>query len=129
MQKHFILLLLVLGLASCIGHEPDFARSLAAPAPAELVLVNGKIVTVDKDFTIRQAVAIQDDVLSNPHGIIIRPDARIVRFFAESDSNFHLHITHDDTARQLLDLIEEVHRKVPFLRQRIVLRRSRRRHA
>jgi predicted amidohydrolase YtcJ len=43
-----------------------------------------------------------------------------VRFFAESDSNFHLHITHDDTARQLLDLIEEVHREVPFLRQRIV---------
>jgi len=49
---------------ACGGHEAvreaDFERSLAAPAPAELVLRNGKIITVDRDFSIKQAIAIRD---------------------------------------------------------------------
>ena len=46
--------------AGCGGHEADFARSLAVKAPADMVLYRGKIVTVDRDFSIRQAVAIKD---------------------------------------------------------------------
>jgi predicted amidohydrolase YtcJ len=60
MQKHLFLLLLAVALASCVGHEADFARSLAVRSPADLVLTNGKIVTVDKNFAIQQAVAIKD---------------------------------------------------------------------
>jgi len=64
------------------------------------------------------------DLLSNPNGITIAPEARekfrrVMRFLAESGYNFHLHATHDSTARQLLDIIEEVNRTVPFSRQRI----------
>ena len=64
------------------------------------------------------------DILSNPQGIAIPPGAKekfrtLVRYLAESGHNFHLHATHDKTARQLLDVIEEVNREVPFLRQRI----------
>jgi len=64
------------------------------------------------------------DVLSNPKGITMAPEAKekfrqLVRFFAESGYNFHLHATQDNTARQLLDVIEQVNREVPFSRQRI----------
>ena len=64
------------------------------------------------------------DMLSNPKGITIAPEAKdkfrqLVRFFAESGYNFHLHATQDNTARQLLDVIEQVNREVPFSRQRI----------
>jgi predicted amidohydrolase YtcJ len=52
-----VLLLLV---TACGGHEADFDRSLAVKAPADLVLRRGKIVTVDGDFSIREAVAIRD---------------------------------------------------------------------
>ncbi len=55
--KFFVLLIL---LMSCSGAEVDFARSLAVPQPADLVLRNGKIVTVDRGFSIKQAVAIKD---------------------------------------------------------------------
>jgi hypothetical protein len=51
---------LFLLLAACGGHEVDFARSLAVKAPADLILRGGKIVTVDRDFSIQQAVAIKD---------------------------------------------------------------------
>ena len=47
-------------LTACGGAEVDFARSVAVKAPADLVLRGGKIVTVDKEFSIRQAVAIKD---------------------------------------------------------------------
>jgi predicted amidohydrolase YtcJ len=51
----------LLVLAACSGgREVEFARSLAVPAPAELVLRNGKFITVDRDFSIKQAVAIRD---------------------------------------------------------------------
>src|SRR5438093_10038499 len=54
-------MLLLLAFAACSGsHEVDFERSLAVPAPADLVLRNGKIITVDRDFSIKQAVAIRD---------------------------------------------------------------------
>src|SRR5688572_20322215 len=51
---------LLIFLTGCGGAEVDFARSLAAKAPADVVLRGGKIVTVDKDFSIREAVAIKD---------------------------------------------------------------------
>jgi predicted amidohydrolase YtcJ len=47
-------------VAACGGLEADFARSLAVKAPAEVVLRSGKIVTVDSNFSIHQAVAIKD---------------------------------------------------------------------
>jgi predicted amidohydrolase YtcJ len=64
------------------------------------------------------------DVLSSPNGIQIEPAAKEkfqkrIRFFAESGHNFHLDTTHDSTARQLLDLLEQVNRETPFSRQRI----------
>jgi hypothetical protein len=64
------------------------------------------------------------DVLSNPSGFTIDAGARekfrrLILFFARAGHNFHLHATQDGTARQLLDVIEDVEREVPFLRQRI----------
>ncbi len=56
----FKLLLLMILSIGCSGSEVDFARSLAVPQPADLVLHNGKIVTVDRGFSIKQAVAIKD---------------------------------------------------------------------
>jgi predicted amidohydrolase YtcJ len=66
------------------------------------------------------------DVLSNPDGFTVDPQARekfrrLIRFLAEAGHNFHLHATQDRTARQLLDVIEAVEREAPFLRQRIAL--------
>src|SRR5512147_923070 len=61
MQAMLRIMLLVLWLflaGSCVGHESEFARSLAVRAPAELVLTNGKILTVDKSFSIQEAVGI-----------------------------------------------------------------------
>ena len=64
------------------------------------------------------------DVLSNPNGITIEVEAKeklrkLLQFFAEAGYNFHLHATQDNTAGQLLDVIEEVNRETPFARQRI----------
>jgi predicted amidohydrolase YtcJ len=59
--KRLAQILLLLALAACgASREVDFERSLAVPAPADLILRNGKIITVDRDFSIRQAVAIRD---------------------------------------------------------------------
>src|SRR4029079_9671708 len=74
-------LLAVIGCGS--GAEVDFARSLAVKAPAELVLRGGKIITVDGDFSIREAVAIRDrhfitvgtDRDMRP---LIRPQTRVI---------------------------------------------------
>ena len=57
---HFKILILWVLLNSCSGVEVDFARSLAVPQPADIVLRNGKIITVDRDFSIKEAVAIKD---------------------------------------------------------------------
>src|SRR5438067_12121717 len=62
-QRVFFLLLAVV-LVSCVGHEPDFARSLAVRSPADLVLINGKIVTVDPKFAIQRTLAIKDGHLA-----------------------------------------------------------------
>ena len=64
------------------------------------------------------------DVLSNPKGFTVEAEAKekfrkLLRFFAEAGYNFHLHTTQDNTARQLLTVIEEVNRETPFSRQRI----------
>ena len=54
------LLLLMLLCVGCSNAEVDFARSLAVPQPADMVLRNGKIVTVDREFSIKEAVAIKN---------------------------------------------------------------------
>ncbi len=64
------------------------------------------------------------DVLSNPKGIMMEVEAKeklrkLLRFFAEAGYNFHLDATQDNTATQLLTVIEEVNRETPFSRQRI----------
>jgi predicted amidohydrolase YtcJ len=64
------------------------------------------------------------DVLSNPKGITVETEAKeefrkLLRFLAGAGYNFHLHTTQDNTARQLLTVIEEVNRETPFSRQRI----------
>jgi predicted amidohydrolase YtcJ len=59
LQRWFSLFFLLL-LMACGGHEVDFARSLAVRTPADLILRNGKVITVDREFSIKQAVAIRD---------------------------------------------------------------------
>ncbi len=58
MPRKLSLLFCLMILGSCVGHEGEFARSLAVRVPADVVLTNGKILTVDKDFSIQEAVAI-----------------------------------------------------------------------
>jgi predicted amidohydrolase YtcJ len=59
--ERLVKIFLVLSLAACSGgQEVDFARSLAVTAPADLVLRNGKILTVDRNFSVKEAVAIRD---------------------------------------------------------------------
>src|SRR5262245_62015488 len=51
----------LLALFACSGsQETTFERSLAAPAPADLVLRDGKIITVDRDCSIKEAVAMRE---------------------------------------------------------------------
>jgi predicted amidohydrolase YtcJ len=64
------------------------------------------------------------DVLSNPKGFTVDAEAKeklrkLLRFFAEAGYNFHLHTTQDNTARQILTVIEAVNGETPFARQRI----------
>ena len=56
----FKIILLLFVLVGCSGREADYARSLAVRPAADLVLRGGKIVTVDGDFSIKEAVAIWD---------------------------------------------------------------------
>jgi predicted amidohydrolase YtcJ len=58
MPRILLLALCLFLLGSCVGHESEFAKSLAVNVPAELVLVNGKIITVDKGFSIQEAVGV-----------------------------------------------------------------------
>jgi predicted amidohydrolase YtcJ len=44
---------------------------------------------------------------------------RMLLLLAQEGHNFHLHATQDQTARQLLDVMEDAEREAPFLRQRI----------
>lgn len=64
------------------------------------------------------------DMSSNPNGIIIETQTKeklrkLLRVFAEAGYNFQMRATQDNTARQLLPVIEEVNRETPFARQRI----------
>lgn len=58
--KRFHFIVFVFLVTACGGHEVDFARSLAVKAPADMILHRGKIVTLDRDFSIHEAVAIKD---------------------------------------------------------------------
>lgn len=69
----YLKVLALLLIAACGGHEVDFARSLAVPAPADLVLRNGKIITADRNFSIQEAVAIRGG------RVIVAGDDRDVR--------------------------------------------------
>ena len=44
MKSSVKLFVLTAMLASCVGHETEFARSLSAPRFADSILLNGKIV-------------------------------------------------------------------------------------
>jgi predicted amidohydrolase YtcJ len=57
------LVVLAIILASCVGHESEFVRSLQAPSFAEWVLYNGKIITLDKDSSLKEAIAIKGGVI------------------------------------------------------------------
>ena len=76
-------LFLLLFLTACGGHEVDFARSLAVRAPADLILRNGKIITVDRDFSVKQAVAIRDGRIVTVGGerdvrVLVGPKTRVI---------------------------------------------------
>lgn len=52
---------LLAAMTACGGSsETDFARSLAVKAPAEMVLRGGKILTMDGDRSVKEALAIRD---------------------------------------------------------------------
>ena len=60
-RKFLLFILFAAFLASCIGHEREVPQSFFDPRPpAELILMNGKVVTVDSSFSIKEAVAIKN---------------------------------------------------------------------
>jgi predicted amidohydrolase YtcJ len=59
--KLFVLAVL---LASCVGHESEFVRSLGAPSFADWILFNGKIITLDNDSSIKEALAVKDGLIA-----------------------------------------------------------------
>jgi adenine deaminase len=80
-------LFLLLFLTACGGHEVEFARSLAVRAPADLILRNGKIITVDRDFSVKQAVAIRDGRIVTVGGerdvrVLVGPKTRVIDLMA-----------------------------------------------
>jgi predicted amidohydrolase YtcJ len=58
------LFVLAVILASCVGHESEFVRSLKAPSFADLILFNGKIITLDSDSSIKEALAIKEGLVA-----------------------------------------------------------------
>ncbi len=65
------------------------------------------------------------DVLSNPQGVQLSPEVkekfrRVMRYLAETGHSFHLHATQDNTARQLLTVIEQVFTAAPPAPQRMI---------
>jgi hypothetical protein len=63
MRRFVYLLLCVSFVTACIGHETEFVRSLSAPRFADWILLNGRIVTLDKDSSIKEALAVKDGVI------------------------------------------------------------------
>jgi predicted amidohydrolase YtcJ len=75
--------LFLLALTACGGHEVDFARSLAVRTPADLILRNGKVVTMDRDFSIKEALAIRDGRIVTVGGerdvrVLVGPATRVI---------------------------------------------------
>ena len=64
MKSLFKFLIPAVILGSCIGHESEFARSLNAPSFADLVLINGRVITLDKDSSIKEAIAVKDGIIA-----------------------------------------------------------------
>jgi hypothetical protein len=63
MKKLSRLLFAVFLLAACAGHETEFVRSLSAPSFADWILLNGRIVTLDKDSSMAEALAVKDGAI------------------------------------------------------------------
>jgi predicted amidohydrolase YtcJ len=63
MKSSVKLFVLTVMLASCVGHETEFARSLSAPSFADWILINGKIVTLDGSSAVKEAVAVKEGVI------------------------------------------------------------------
>lgn len=67
----------------------------------------------------------EGDGVSDPNGIQFSIQAKekfraLLGYFAANGYGFHLNAARDGNARQLLDLIEPVHRATPLVRQRMV---------
>src|ERR1043166_1844809 len=60
MKRMIHILLMFFGVVFYLHHQAGFARSAAVGGRADVVLISGKILTVDKNFSIHQAVAIQN---------------------------------------------------------------------
>lgn len=54
-------------------------QALAAPAQADLLFINGKVLTVDKDFAIRSAVAVKDGKIAAVGGPELAKDWQAAR--------------------------------------------------
>jgi predicted amidohydrolase YtcJ len=63
MKRNFLLLLGVFLLAACVGHEKEFVRSLSAPSFADWILLNGKVITLNKSSSTEEGVAVKDGVI------------------------------------------------------------------
>jgi len=63
MKSSVKLFVLAAMLASCVGHETEFVRSLSAPSFADWILLNGKIVTLDGSSAVKEAVAVKEGVI------------------------------------------------------------------
>jgi hypothetical protein len=63
MKSSVKLFVLTALLASCLGHETEFARSLSAPSFADWILINGKVVTLDDSSAVKEAVAVKEGVI------------------------------------------------------------------
>ncbi len=63
MKRHLCFFLSVFLLASCVGHEKEFVRSLEAPSFADWILLNGKVITLDKGASIKEAIAVKNGVI------------------------------------------------------------------
>jgi predicted amidohydrolase YtcJ len=63
MKRYIYLFISVLFLASCLGHEREFVRSLNAPSFADWILLNGKIITLNEKSATAEAVAVKDGAI------------------------------------------------------------------
>ena len=64
MKSTVKLFVLAVILASCVGHESEFVRSLKAPSFADWILLNGKIITLDNESSIKEALAVKAGLIA-----------------------------------------------------------------